>query len=127
MLISSRKILFCFTVVLLAAAAISCATIPVGLTSSNTPLQNKAVEKNLGPVSGSDGTWSFLGLWMYDRPDIDAAVSKALAKSGGNALINVRCYRSSTWWGLFSWHSVRVEGEAVLLKDAEAPDAKKKK
>jgi len=127
MQIPIKKSMLCLTVALLAVMIVSCSTVPVALTSSNTPLLNKTIGKNLGKTAGSDGTWSFLGLWMYDRPDIDEAIAEALGDKGGNALINVRCYRSFTYWVLFSWHSVKVEGEAVMLKDAEEPDAKKKK
>jgi hypothetical protein len=106
---------------------ISCVTIPVGLTSSTTPLQNKVVENNLGAVSGTDTTWSLFCLWMFGRPDIEEAIQDALSQKKGDALINVRCYRTASYWVLFGIHSVRVEGDAVVLKDAEAADAKKKK
>ena len=109
-----------FTVYLAVSAVIlsgaSCITAPVCLTSSTTPIQEKAVMQNLGKTEGTSSTWSVLGLWMIGRPDIGAAIDEAVQKKDGDALINVRCYETFRWYLLFSTTTVRVEGEAVKFQ-----------
>lgn len=92
-----------------------CITTPVCVTPSTTPLVNQTIVKNLGRTEGTDYTWSFLGLWMWDRPDMEAAIEEAVHSRKGNALINVTCYEKTVWFVLFSINSVVVEGDAVLL------------
>ncbi len=109
----SRKwILFIF---LMAALLMqwACITSPVTMTSSTTPVHDKKIIMNYGPVQGSHRVWSVFGLWMVGRPDIDLAIQDALKKKGGDALINVSCYEKTSWFFFVSMHKVVVEGEAV--------------
>lgn len=104
---------------------ISCATVPVGISPSTTPLNNKTISTNLGKVEGSHSVMGVLYM-MFDRPDIDMAIYDALAKKGGDALINVRCYEKTIQLYLISYHKVYVVGEAVKFKsDEEGKDGKK--
>ncbi len=120
-MLNKKRIIY-FTLIIITVISLnSCITTPVCLTPSNTPLVNREVEANLGPVSGSSGVWSFngfsiLGLWMFGRPDIESAVQNAIAEKEGDALINVRCYETFRYFILFSLSSVTVEGEAVRFK-----------
>ncbi|MBN1495159.1 MAG: hypothetical protein JXA07_00220 [Spirochaetes bacterium] len=93
-----------------------CITTPVGLTSSSTPVQEKKIIENYGPVQGSDRVWSVFGLWMIGRPDIDRAIQDALKQKGGDALINVTCYEKSAWFFFVSSHRVIVQGEAIRFE-----------
>lgn len=99
----------------------SCSTTsPVCMTSSVTPMSGKTVEENLGRCQGSDTAYSFLGLFMLGRPELDSAISMALGKNGGDTLINVRCYETSRYFLLFSTTTVTVEGDAVKFTDSDA-------
>ena len=117
--------LICIT--LSTALLTSCITTPVAVTSSTTPLQDKKIAMNYGPVKGTDRTWSLFGLWMIGRPDIDRAIKDALKQKGGDALINLTCYEKTAWYFFFAFHYVVVEGEAISFERKEAPAEKGKK
>ena len=87
-------------------------------------MAGKTVAENLGKVQGSDTAFSFLGLFMFGRPDIDMAIKDALQSKSGDTLINVRCYETSRWFLLLGTNTVIVEGEAV--KFGAAPENEKK-
>ncbi len=112
------------TCTLVLAALAACSTTPVCLTASTTPLVGKQITENLGLSEGTDGAWSYLMI-MPGEPDLDAAIKQALARKGGDALINVRCYETSWTAILFGRSSVRVVGEAVKLAPAGDKDEKK--
>jgi hypothetical protein len=104
----------------------ACITTPVSVTSSTTPVHDKKVAMNYGPVQGSHRAWSVFGLWMIGRPDIDKAIQNAIQQKGGDALINVTCYEKTAWFLFVSMHTVIVEGEAVSFnKDNTEIDSKK--
>ncbi len=104
------KILFMIGLPFLAALT-SCATLPI-TAASTTPLNDRAYA-DLGETEGSDRVWSLFGLWMFGRPDTDEAIRKALAKNGGEALINATLTQKRMWFLLFSIDTVTVEGKAV--------------
>lgn len=111
-------------VTLLAVLAITitgCSTSPVCVTSSVTPMSGKTVAENLGKCRGNDTAYSFLGLFMFGRPDLDIAIREALAEKKGDTLINVRCYETTRYFLLFGTNTVVVEGEAVKFGTDEAP------
>jgi len=110
-----------FTVVLC-----SCRTAPVAMTSSNTPLLDRRIEANLGKTSGYHRVWSLFGIWMFGRPDVEEAVKSAIAAKKADALINVKCYQSISWFLFFSLDTVTVEGEAVMLAQSRDKEKKKK-
>jgi hypothetical protein len=119
---STMRICSLMVLALLLALTVSCSTTPVCISPSNTPIPGNAVVQNLGKTAGSDTTWSFLGLWMWGRPDIDAAMREAISAKGGNALVGVQCYKIFRWFVLFSTTTVRIEGEAVRMSQpAPAP------
>ncbi len=109
---------------LVTISQVSCITTPVCLTASNTPLHNKVIGKNLGPVRGESDPFrgagvngiSILMLWLLGKPDIDSAMNDALSKKGGDALINIRCYERTYYYLIFSTTRVIVEGEAIEFK-----------
>lgn len=103
-----------------------CITSPVAMTSSSTPVHDKKIIMNYGPVQGSHRVWSAFGLWMVGRPDIDLAIQDALKKKGGDALINVSCYQKTSWFFFVSENRVVVEGEAVSFDTAGSEKDKSK-
>jgi hypothetical protein len=105
----------------------NCSTTPISMAASNTPLQGVHVKDNLGKTTGDDSAVSVLGIFMIGHPDIDLAIKAALKDKKGDALINVRCYESYTYFLLFSISTVRVEGEAVQFAPAEETPAAKGK
>jgi hypothetical protein len=122
--IRNSALLFYIIMVLLLSA---CITTPVSVTSSTTPVHDKKVAVNYGPVRGSHRAWSVFGLWMIGRPDIDKAIQNAIQQKGGDALINVTCYEKTAWFFFVSMHTVVVEGEAVSFnKESPEIDSKKK-
>lgn len=106
---------------LLAITITGCSTSPVCITSSVTPMSGKTVVENLGKCSGSDTAYSFLGLFMFGRPDLDHAIRGALSEKKGDTLINVRCYETTRYFLLFGTNTVVVEGEAVKFGSDETP------
>jgi hypothetical protein len=102
----------------------ACITTPVCMSPSTVPIQSKASVQGLGRVSGSDTAWSILGLWMWGRPDIDAAVREAMGAKGGDALVNISCYETWRYFLLFSTTTVRIEGEAVRISEPAAAPAR---
>lgn len=124
---SIKHISILVSITLVAALVSSCITTPVTVTSSTTPMHDKKIIMNYGPVQGKSRTWSLFGLWMIGRPDIDKAIQDALKKKGGDALINVTCYEKTGWYFLFSFHWVVVEGEAVSYEKKEQAAGKGKK
>lgn len=112
-----KKIFFPVAACVLLSFTMSCITTPVCFVPSSTPVTSKSVVQKLGKTEGSDSTWSFLGLWMWGRPDIEAAMKEAIQKKGGNALVDVRCYRTFRWFVLVGVTTVNVEGEAVRVTE----------
>jgi len=124
-MVSKTRVGAAIAIISLTVSVSSCMTAPVTVTSSTTPLIDKAIGVNHGRVQGTNRTWSLFGLWMFKRPDIDKAIQDALAKKGGDALINVSCYEKTAWFLFFSLHWVVIEGDAVSF--APPIDEKKQK
>jgi hypothetical protein len=100
----------------------ACSTTPVCVTSSLTPLEGKKITENLGEFEGRDSAISVLSLFMIGRPDTQAAINEALNVSGGDTLVNVRCYLIRHCYVLFATTTVMVQGNAVKVTDtAEKP------
>jgi len=96
----------------------SCATTPVSVTASNTPLHDKIIAENLGKVEGKTDLLTFqgfsiLGVWMLGKPDIQEALDNALAQKKADALINIKCYETYYYFLFGSITQVVIEGEAV--------------
>ena len=115
-MIKMRNIIIIITLLLFLT---SCATTPVWMSPTTTTLHDKKITENLGEATGKDTTWSLFGLWMMGSLNIDNAVNEALLHKNGDALINAKCYRSYTWFILFSLESIKVSGEAVKLEPVE--------
>ena len=103
-----------------------CVTTPVCITSSNTPVNGKTIEENMGTTRGSDSAVSILGLWMMGRPDTGVAIDEAIESKKADALVNVQCYQETSYFILFSLTTVIVEGEAVKFASKEDGNAKKR-
>lgn len=104
---------------------LSCSTTPISISQSSIPLYDKTVTENLGRVEGTDSAYSVLGLWMIGRPDIERAMNAAIKQKNGDALINIRCYETWSYYILFSRDTVMVEGEAIkLIQDSAAKSVK---
>jgi hypothetical protein len=112
-----KKIIIILSSLSLAVLLGSCVS-PIGLTSSSTPLQGKIIEENLGASEGGHGSVAVLGLYSIGRPDIDIAIDEAVKKKGGDALINVRLYESTSYFVLFSYTKVIVKGEVIRFSSA---------
>jgi len=116
-----KHIKIIFLMAVLTITITGCSTSPVCVTSSVTPMSGKTVAENLGKCSGSDTAYSFLGLFMFGRPDLDIAIKEALVEKKGDTLINVRCYETTRYFLLFGTNTVVVEGEAVKFGTDEVP------
>ncbi len=122
-----RKKIICILIIAGMAFFISsCSTVQVSMTSSSTPLHNKVIKENLGKTQGSDSVFLLFGIWMFGEPDIDLAIDNALSDKGADALINVRCYESTTWFILFSITKFKVVGDAVIFETTEEDKDEKK-
>lgn len=116
-----KQIKIIFLMAALTIILAGCSTSPVCVTSSVTPMNEKKVAENLGKCSGTDTAYSFLGLFMFGRPDLDLAIRDALNERKGDTLINVRCYETTRYFLLFGANTVVVEGEAVKFGSDETP------
>ncbi len=103
-----------------------CVTTPVCITSSNTPVNGKTIEENMGTTRGSDSAVSIFGLWMVGRPDTGVAIDEAIENKKADALVNVQCYQETSYYILFSLTRVVVEGEAVKFALKEDGNVKKR-
>ncbi len=119
--------LFFILITICAVLAGCTTTTPVCITSSVTPMYGKTVSENLGKCEGSDTAFSFLGIFMFGRPDLDTAIGEALAQKGGDTLINVRCYETSRYFLLFGTTTAVVEGDAVKFGEPEPVKGSEKK
>ena len=97
----------------------SCSTIPMGMTSSTTPLKGRVIFENSGRSEGEARSLSVLGLWMIGKPDIDLAIENAVRRKNGDALINVRWYEKTSYYLLFSITTVNVVGDVVKFEKEE--------
>jgi hypothetical protein len=76
--------------------------------------------KNLGPAEGRACRYFVLAVVPWGNSDVQTAVDKALAPSGGNALVNVTT--STSLYGVFPVYNVlsftctTVQGTAVKLE-----------
>lgn len=104
----------------------SCSSTPVPKLQSTVPIAEDTKYENLGRSSGSSSTWSFLGLWMHGRPDVDRAFAEAIGKKKGDAMIDVTCRERTLWFILFSVTTVSVQGEVVKFIPMEKTNARKK-
>lgn len=104
----------------------ACTSTPVPRLESTVPIGETTKYENLGWSSGSSSTWSFLGLWMRGRPDVDKAFAEAIGKKKGDAMIDVTCRERTYWFVLFSVTTVRVQGEVVKFIPVEKPNVRKK-
>ena len=118
--------IFAAVIVSLMMFLTGCVTTPMCITSSNTPVNDKNVQENLGATRGSDSAVSILGLWMLGRPDTGEAIEEALNNKKADALINIQCYQKRSYFILFSLTTVIVEGEAVIFNSAGEKNAGKK-
>ncbi|MCU0846073.1 MAG: hypothetical protein MUC76_14245 [Spirochaetes bacterium] len=104
----------------------SCVSTPVPMLKSTVPVGETTKYENLGLSSGSSSTWSFLGLWMRGRPDVDSAFDEAIRKKRGDAMVEVTCRERTLWFVLFSVTTVSVRGEVIKFIPTEKKDARKK-
>jgi len=118
--------IFATVVVSLVVFLTGCVTTPVCITSSNTPVNGKTIEENMGTTRGSDSAVSILGLWMLGRPDTGVAIDEAIENKKADALVNVQCYQETSYFILFSLTTVVVEGEAVKFASKEEGNVKKR-
>ena len=103
-------------------SSFSCITTPVGIAESNIPLNNKPVSE-LGESKGNSSlTFSILGLWMIDKPDIKEAVTEAIDSKSGHAITNVRIYNNYIWFVLFGINYVTVEGDVIKFENIESQE-----
>lgn len=103
----------------------ACVTTPMGITSSATPLQGKVIAENLGHSEGRDSTVAILGLWTIGSPDIDSAIQSAVTAKAGDTLINVRYYKRTSYFILFSITRFTVEGDVIKFKTDDQTKKKK--
>ncbi|HSV97737.1 MAG TPA: hypothetical protein VLM75_12515 [Spirochaetota bacterium] len=103
----------------------SCASTPVSKLESTVPIGENTKYENLGWSGGSSSTWSFLGLWMRGRPDVDRAFAEAIRKKNGDAMVGVTCRERTLWFILFSITTVSVQGEVIKFIPTEKKDARK--
>jgi hypothetical protein len=113
-------------VVLLAVALFGCTsvgTLGVVTKSSGDPgavLKGEQSYKELGPVEGEACRYFLLGMVPWGDATFSKAVDNALAKTGGDALINVTVsnslYGFVPIYNIFSYACTEVKGIAIKLE-----------
>lgn len=90
-----------------------CATIPGGLTPSNTPLEGRSY-KVLGFTEGTDSRICLLGIIPVSGGNhIRDALRSATRKINADALIEITVEAYHQYWILFSRDVTRVEGIGI--------------
>lgn len=84
-------------------------------------LTNKTSFREIGPTEGEACRFFILAVLPFGQSDVGAAVDEALAKSGGDALLNVSV--SSSLYGfipiynIFSYTCTNVKGIAIKFEE----------
>ncbi len=90
-----------------------CSHVPAGLAPSTSPLQLGEATV-IGHAVGSASYFSLVGIIPFGKPDYDAAIGDAISQvPGGQKLINVRSWFSSTYVIIGFVHTLSVEGDVV--------------
>lgn len=102
-------------------------TANLGLITRSTAKPSDIIEKQhlvkeVGPVKGQACRWFFVGLIPFGNSTLPKAVDKALAKNGGDALINVSVTTSlygfmPIVYNVVSFTCTTVEGVAIKIED----------
>jgi hypothetical protein len=117
--------------VLALAACTSVGTVGVIAKSSADPvalLKKDHMVKDLGPAEGQACRYFLIAVIPWGNSDVQTAVDRALAPTGGDALVNVAT--SSSLYGflpiynVFSFTCTTVKGTAVKLDGSAAEAAK---
>ena len=91
-------------------------------------LQTSHSVKDLGPAEGRACRFFILAVIPWGNSDIQAAVDQALAKTGGDALVNVSTstslYGFVPIYNVLSFTCTTVKGTAVKFDEAPATPAK---
>ena len=101
------------TLVVAIATLTGCAHMPGGISSSTTPINNRAYEE-LGKVSGTSSKVMLFGLLpISGSNNTQDAVDSAKEKLGADALIDVTVEAYSQWWILWSNNTTKVTGKGI--------------
>ncbi len=118
-----RKPILLLTVLIMSGCT-SVGTLGLVTKSTGDPgamLRNAQNYKELGPVQGSACRFFLLGLVPWGDATFSAAVDDALAKSGGDALINVTVsnslYGFIPIYNVFAYTCTDVKGIAIEVKN----------
>jgi hypothetical protein len=110
--------------VLTMAGCTSFGTLGMVAKSTGDPgaiLKNAQSYKELGPVEGTACRFAVLGLIPFGDATLSKAVDKALAKSGGDAIINVATsnslYTIIPLYNIVIYTCTDVKGIAIKIND----------
>ena len=96
---------------------VGCAHTPGGISDSTTPINGRSYTV-LGRTSASDSNILLLGLIpITPHNSTSQCVREAIAKKGGDALIDVTVEGYAQWWILFIRFATKVEGTAIKFNN----------
>ena len=114
-----KSLLLLFSVLFLAACS-STGTLGIVTKSSADPLKLIKSSQNfeeIGPAKGEACRYFLLALIPWGESDMGKAIDEALAKSGGDALVNVSVtsslYGFIPFYNVFSYTCTTVQGIAI--------------
>lgn len=94
---------------------LGCSVMPAGITPAADDLANQQYEV-LGKANGSASHFSLFFFLPLGKADIDAAIREAIAKRGGDNLINVRYWQRASWALIGTIITIEVEGDVIKYK-----------
>ena len=104
-------------VCVLVSLMVGCAHTPGGISDSTTPINGRSYTV-LGRTSASDSNILLLGLIpITPHNSTRQCVEEAIAKKGGDALIDVTVEGYAQWWILFIRFATKVEGTAIKFNN----------
>ncbi len=118
-----RKLMLLLVVMFLAGCS-SVGTLGMVVKSTADPgalLKNQTAFREIGPAEGEACRFFVLAIIPFGKSDFAAAADEALAKSGGDALLNVTA--SSSLYGfipiynIFTYTCTNVKGIAVKFEN----------
>ena len=95
-----------------------CASIPGGISASDTPLHAKPYTV-IGETEGSDSQYAILGIIPVTTVNsLRRAVKNAKGNVGADALIDITVDCNIQWWVLFTRTVTEVYAKGIRFKEA---------
>lgn len=90
-----------------------------------TPPGNRQIGDSVGPVKGSDTTWTIFR-YMIGSPDLGEALDEAKKQKNADVILNAKITENSYSVFIFSVRRLTIEGDGYRLVDVPASQSEVK-